>query len=104
MQEESNRRYVTAQGGELVATYQEVDSRANPSRAGFDRLLADVRADMFDAVVAYKVGRVGRLAFISLQFAEELQRAGLEVHGAKTGAYNLKRLTDRFRYQMVAKK
>lgn len=102
VQDEANRRYVAAQGGELVATYQDIDSGANPTRVGFDRLLADGRAGLFDAVVAYKVGRVGRLAFISLQFAEELRRAGLEVHGAKTGAYNLKRPTDRFRYQMDA--
>lgn len=102
VQDEANRRYVKGQGGELVATYQDVDSGANPSRTGFDQLLVDGRAGLFDAVVAYKLGRVGRLAFISLQFAEELRRAGLEVHGAKTGAYNLKRPTDRFRYQMDA--
>lgn len=100
VQEEANREYVARCGGELVGTYQDVDSGAKPTREAFDRLMRDGKAGLFDAVVAYKVGRVGRLAFISLQFAEELRKAGLEVHGAKTGAYNLKKAADRFRYQI----
>lgn len=102
VQHRANLDYVRAQHGVIIETYQDVDSGAKPTRREFDRLLRDARAGRFDAVVAYKVGRVGRLAFISMQFAEELKRVGLEVHGAKTGAYNLKRPTDRFRYGVDA--
>lgn len=100
VQHQANRLYVGGQGGQISQTYQDVDSGAKLTRTAFNQLLRDAKAGLFDAVVAYKVGRVGRLAFISMQFAEELRKAGLEVHGAIGGVYNLRSSTGRFRYQI----
>jgi DNA invertase Pin-like site-specific DNA recombinase len=54
------RRYVAARGWEAVAFVEHGVSGAKDRRPVLDQLLADVRRRRFDAVVCWKLDRLGR--------------------------------------------
>ncbi len=61
----------------LVRPYRDVDSGAKTSRPGFDRLLKDAKAGMFDTLVIWRLDRLGRNTAHLLKTVEDLQKAGV---------------------------
>jgi hypothetical protein len=61
----------------LVRPYRDTESGAKTPRPGFDRMLKDAKARMFDRVVIWRLDRLGRNTEHLLRTVRELEEAGV---------------------------
>ena len=74
------REYVGARGFEIVAEYvDEGVSGAKEKRPALNRLLADAHRRRFDAVLAWKLDRVGRSLSHLIRLVETLESLGVDL-------------------------
>jgi DNA invertase Pin-like site-specific DNA recombinase len=71
------RRYIDARGWTAVNEYVDVMSGAKDRRPGLDALVRDARRRKFDAVVVWKLDRLGRSLRHLVLLMEELQQLGV---------------------------
>ncbi len=72
------REYAKARGFDVVAEYvDEAVSGARARRPGLDRLIADARRRRFDAVLVWKLDRLGRNLRHLLTILGELEELGV---------------------------
>ena len=71
------QRYVAARGWEAVAFVEHGVSGAKDRRPVLDQLLADVRRRRFDAVVCWKLDRLGRNLRHLVLFLDDLHARGI---------------------------
>src|SRR3954471_13391149 len=79
VQEQRCREYVDQHGWSLVALESDNESGLRPSRPGYQRVLAMVRAGAVDVVVVHAASRFGRKASEVLVRTEELRELGVEL-------------------------
>jgi DNA invertase Pin-like site-specific DNA recombinase len=69
------RDYAERENLEIVEEYQDVGlSGAKDSRPDFDRMLADMRAGKFKAILTYKLDRIGRSVAHLVKLFEEFRK------------------------------
>jgi DNA invertase Pin-like site-specific DNA recombinase len=61
----------------LVRPYKDVESGAKTSRPGFDRMLRDAKAGLFDHLVIWRLDRLGRNTQHLLGTVADLEKAGV---------------------------
>src|SRR4051812_32790579 len=71
------RRYIDARGWTSVNEYVDVISGAKDRRPGLDDLVRDARRRKFDAVIVWKLDRLGRSLRHLVLLMEELQQLGI---------------------------
>jgi DNA invertase Pin-like site-specific DNA recombinase len=71
------RRYIEARGWNAVNEYIDVMSGAKDRRPGLDDLVRDARRRKFDAVIVWKLDRLGRSLRHLVLLMEELQQLGV---------------------------
>src|SRR5215475_721834 len=71
------RRYSEARGWTAVNEYVDVMSGAKDRRPGLDELVRDARRRKFDAVIVWKLDRLGRSLRHLVLLMEELQQLGV---------------------------
>lgn len=78
MQTEGMRDYCQRMGYEVAAEYVDQGfSGKDDKRPQFERLLADLRQGRFDALVVYKLDRIGRSVIHLLNLFEEFKNRGV---------------------------
>ena len=70
--------YCKIKGYTIYDIYEDVSSGKTDSRPAFDRLLFDMRNKQFDAVVTYKLDRVGRSLQHLLQLFQEFKNRNID--------------------------
>jgi DNA invertase Pin-like site-specific DNA recombinase len=71
------RRYIEARGWTAISEYVDVMSGAKDRRPGLDDLVRDARRRKFDAVIVWKLDRLGRSLRHLVLLMEELQQLGV---------------------------
>jgi len=71
------RRYIDARGWTTISEYVDVMSGAKDRRPGLDDLVRDARRRKFDAVIVWKLDRLGRSLRHLVLLMEELQQLGI---------------------------
>src|SRR5688572_19358487 len=81
LQRQSVEQGATRHGYELASVYEELDvsGRAGVRRPEFDRMMADARSGLFEAVIVAKLSRFGRSTRAALSAFEELDALGVAV-------------------------
>ena len=76
--------YAKTKGLKIVGEYidRAISGRAADNRPDFQRLIADCKRSVFDAVIVYKTDRFARNKYDSAIYKRELKRAGIELHYA----------------------
>ena len=75
--------YAKAKGLTIVGEYiDRAISGRTDNRPDFQRLIADCRKKLFDAVIVYKTDRFARNKYDSAIYKRELKRSGVELHYA----------------------
>lgn len=83
VQDDLNRRYVQGKGGTVAGAYKdEAISGTTLKRKGWQQLLSDAKAGLFDAVIVTYMSRLGRgRAFVIAEY--ELENCGVRVEMVK---------------------
>src|SRR5215468_7801069 len=84
------RRYIEARGWTSINEYVDVISGAKDRRPGLDDLVRDARRRKFDAVVVWKLDRLGRSLRHLVLLMEELQQLGVALVSLTDAAYALR--------------
>ncbi len=80
------RRYVAGQGWTEVFVYEDrSQSGASRFRAGYQRLLADAQAGIFDLIICEALDRLGRKLADIADLFDRLSFLGIELHTVSTG-------------------
>lgn len=75
--------YAAEQGYEVVRRYRDVKSGTTSKRPDFQRMLADASAGEFDAIICWKVDRLGRGLFPMSRLLEVVEPAGIGIEAVK---------------------
>lgn len=76
-QEQELRQYAKNNGYEVHNVYSDTISGMKDSRPGLNELMKDSRLKLFDAVIVYKLDRLGRSLQHLLNIIEEWQKRGI---------------------------
>ena len=79
MQVSALHRYAASRGFKIVRQYQDVCSGAKDSRPALDRLMADAHKGKFDALLIWKLDRLGRSLRHLLKTVDKLGTLGVEL-------------------------
>ncbi len=85
MQLRELREYAARKGFIVAAEYVDYTSGAKRSRPELNRLLTDVQAGKFSAVMVWKFDRMARSVVHLLNVLENLQTAGVQFHSLTEG-------------------
>jgi DNA invertase Pin-like site-specific DNA recombinase len=77
LQVDALQKYAQARGFEIAGEYVDHESGAKTSRPALNEMLADARRRRFDAVVVWKIDRLGRSVSHLLTVLTELQSLGI---------------------------
>ena len=79
MQVSALRHYAASRGFKIFREYQDVCSGAKDSRPALDRLMADAHKGKFDALLIWKLDRLGRSLRHLLKTVDKLGTLGVEL-------------------------
>ena len=80
------RRYAQAQGWQVVGCYEDAAlSGASAQRPGFQRLVQDAKAGIFDVVVTEALDRLGRKLSDVAKLHDQLTFLGIRIHSVQQG-------------------
>lgn len=77
-QDQSLKEYCDRQGYEIVGDYEDVISGKTDKRPDFDRMILDMRQGKFQAILCYKLDRIGRSLQHLLNLFEEFDNLKVE--------------------------
>lgn len=80
-----NRAYADRRKYRVVRRYQDVGSGRNLNRAGFERMMQDAAAGLFDVIVVWRRNRLNRDVGNAIAVDEYLQEHGVRVESIVSG-------------------